>query len=137
MRIEQIVQNLLTNALRYAPESASIEVRVRRVHYQDAPDKAEIEVRDFGPGFAAEDLESLFNPFYQANHYSATHHGGLGLGLYIVRQLVTALGGDIKARSSEGQGAVFTIQLPLYTGGEREAPPATEAGQDPEAGEDA
>lgn len=113
LRIAQIMQNLLTNALKYAPDSKRIDVLVRRIHEQDATDKAELEVRDYGPGIAAADLDFLFTPFYQALHERASPQGGLGLGLYIVQQLVKALGGDVKARSPKGQGAVFTIQLPL------------------------
>jgi two-component system, chemotaxis family, CheB/CheR fusion protein len=117
------VQNLLANALRYAPASPRIDVRIRRIHEQDAPDRAELEVQDYGPGIAAADLKFLFTPFYQAIHDRASYHGGLGLGLYIVQQLVKALGGEITARSSEGHGAMFTIWFPLFTEGPQEAAP--------------
>jgi signal transduction histidine kinase len=118
VRIAQIVQNLLTNALRYAPTSNHIDVRVSRVHEQGVPDKAKLEVQDYGPGIAEADLDFLFTPFYQAVNDRESHHGGLGLGLYVVQQLVKALGGEIKARSAEGHGAVFTILLPLFTEGQ-------------------
>ncbi len=129
VRIEQIMQNLLTNALRYAPTSKRIDVRVRRAHKQGVPDKAELEVQDYGPGIAAEDMEFLFTPFYQATHDRESHHGGLGLGLYVVQQLVRALGGEIKARSSEGHGAVFTIVLPLFTEGQQVAATSSDSSQ--------
>ncbi len=133
VRIEQILQNLLTNALRYAPNSERIDVRVRRVHEPSAPDKAELEIQDYGTGIAAADMEFLFTPFFQGLQGRESQRGGLGLGLYIVQQLVKALGGNIKARSTEGQGTVFTIQFSLYTEGERVAP-ASEASQETGAG---
>ncbi len=133
LRIQQILQNLLSNALRYAPDSARIDVRMRRVHEKNAADRAELEVRDYGPGIAAADLKFLFTPFYQALHDRQPYHGGLGLGLYIVQQLVKALGGEIKARAPEGQGAVFTIRLPLYTGGEQTAPLGSDSTRKPDA----
>lgn len=132
LRIEQILHNLLTNALKYAPNSERVNARIRRVHEEDAPDKAEIEVQDYGPGIAAADMEFLFTPFYQALQGRKSQHGGLGLGLYIVQQLVKALGGDIAARSTEGQGAVFTIHLPLYVEGVQIAP-ASDALREPSA----
>jgi two-component system, chemotaxis family, CheB/CheR fusion protein len=133
VRIQQVLENLLTNALKYAPESKRIDVRVRRVQQRDIPDTAELEVRDYGPGIAERDLKHLFTPFYQAPHEREPLRGGLGLGLYIVQQLVTALGGDITARSVEGQGATFTIHLPLAAEGEQAALPASGASQEPDA----
>lgn len=127
LRIAQIVQNLLSNALRYAPNSKRIDVRVRRTHKQGALDKAELEVQDYGPGIAAEDLGFLFTPFYQAVHDRESQYGGLGLGLYVVQQLVKALGGDIEAHSSPLRGAVFTIWLPLVTEGTQVAAAPSDA----------
>jgi two-component system CheB/CheR fusion protein len=135
LRIEQILQNLLTNALKYAPESKQIDVEARRIQGKNAPDEAELVVRDYGSGIAEEDLDILFTPFYQAPHERALQRGGLGLGLYVVQQLVKALGGDITVRSVEEQGTVFTVRLPLYT--EQQIAPASERSGKPEAREDA
>jgi len=129
LRLEQIMQNLLTNALKYAPDSKRIDVRMRRVHEMDAPDKAELVIQDYGRGIAEADLEYLFTPFYQSLQNRNSYHGGLGLGLYIVEQLVKALGGEITASSTEGQGAVFTIRFPLYTDGAQAETPVRDASQ--------
>ncbi len=112
-RLDQVISNLLTNALRYAPESERIDVRIRRVHERGVAEMAELEVRDYGPGILATDTPFVFMPFYQVPQSGVFHQGGLGLGLYIVQQLVQAHGGTIELHSPPGKGTVFTIQLPL------------------------
>lgn len=105
-RLEQVLQNLLANAIKYAPQSQHIEVNLRKVD-----DDAELQVRDYGPGVSKEDQAQLFSRFYQAK--SRSNQSGLGLGLYIVRQLVTAHGGTIELQSPPGGGAAFVVRLPL------------------------
>ena len=116
-RLHQIVLNLLTNALTHAPTSARIDVRLRRVD-----DEAQLQVQDDGPGIPAADLPNLFERFYQGN--GQERHAGieLGLGLYITKQLVLAHGGHIAVESVEGQGATFSVSLPLL-------PSADQAGE--------
>ena len=80
---------------------------------------AVIEVRDRGPGIAEEDVPRIFERFERA--VSSRHHGGLGLGLYVARQIAEAHGGAIAARNVAGGGACFTVRLPL--GGHRPPPP--------------
>jgi PAS domain S-box-containing protein len=104
VRVEQIVTNLLSNAIKYGP-GKPVEVRVEA----DA-DSAEISVRDYGIGIAPEHLERIFVRFERA--VSADHYGGLGLGLYIVRQIVEALGGSIRVISEPDLGSTFTVMLP-------------------------
>ncbi|HEY3110489.1 MAG TPA: chemotaxis protein CheB [Chloroflexota bacterium] len=106
-RIEQVLLNLLTNAVRHAPTSPRIEVRLRRVG-----DQAEIQVQDYGPGIAREDLPNVFSRFFQVGRERSSQ-AGLGLGLYISRQIVEAHGGTIEVSSHPGQGATFTVRLPL------------------------
>ncbi|NMO22265.1 HAMP domain-containing histidine kinase [Pyxidicoccus fallax] len=108
LRFEQVLDNLLSNALKYG---AGKPVRVR-LERQDA--KARVTVRDEGIGIAPEALERIFDRFERA--VSGRHFGGLGLGLYIVRRIVTASGGTISATSVPGQGATFTVELPLDAG---------------------
>ncbi len=107
LRLEQVVLNLLTNARTYAP-SSPIDVRVRR---QDGV--AEVEVQDYGPGIAPEALPDLFNRFYQVATAPRGAQGGMGLGLYIAREITEAHGGTITVSSTVGKGATFQVRLPL------------------------
>jgi len=112
LRVEQVLTNLISNAIKYA-SGQSIEISVER---RDGD--AFIEVRDHGPGLAEHDLPRIFERFERAT--SARHYGGLGLGLYVARQIVDAHGGSIAARNPPGGGASFTVRLPL------EPPPAAQ-----------
>lgn len=118
-RLEQVLLNLLNNAIAYAPQSKQIDVRLRRVG-----NEAEIQVQDYGKGIPAADLPHLFSRFYQAAR-GTNKSKGLGLGLYIAQELITAHGGQITAVSEEGKGTMFTIRLPLLPA--EEAPPAKSA----------
>jgi two-component system CheB/CheR fusion protein len=120
-RLEQVLLNLLTNAVTYAPQSPQIAVRVRRVGHE-----AELEVQDAGPGIAATELPHLFSRYYQVEHQGPTRGTGLGLGLYIVKEIVTQHGGQISVTSSEGQGATFTVRLPLAPDQDVLLPPAAQ-----------
>jgi two-component system CheB/CheR fusion protein len=111
-RLEQVVLNLLTNALAHAPEATRIEVRLRRVD-----DEVELQVQDYGRGIAAAALPHLFTRFYQVARPDRPSQGGLGLGLFICKELVTAHGGRIGVRSIEGEGTTFTVWLPLLDSG--------------------
>jgi PAS domain S-box-containing protein len=107
-RLQQVMGNLLTNAIKFTPASGSVEVTTRR-----AAAGYEILVADTGEGIAAEFLPHLFGRFRQADGSSARRHGGLGLGLAIVHQLVESHGGWVRADSEgPGRGACFTIWLP-------------------------
>jgi len=108
-RLQQVVWNLLSNASKFTPAGGTVGVRIS----QDET-YAEIEVRDTGPGIAAEFLPHVFERFRQADGSTTRTHGGLGLGLAIVRHLVELHGGLIAARNvSDGTGAVFVVKLPL------------------------
>ncbi|NVI97267.1 CHASE domain-containing protein [Myxococcus sp. AM009] len=105
MRLEQVLTNLLSNALKYG-HGAPVDVRVRSDEAH-----ATLEVEDHGIGLSPEDAQRIFGRFERA--VSSRHYGGLGLGLFITRQLVEALGGRISVASTPGQGATFTVVLPL------------------------
>ncbi|WP_437683865.1 CheR family methyltransferase [Sorangium sp. So ce131] len=107
-RLEQVVMNLLANAFRHANGSPRIEVRLRR-----AGGGAELDVEDYGPGIPAANLPHVFSSFYQVERAGQPTGGGMGLGLFICREIVRAHGGQIFVRSTEGKGATFTIRLPL------------------------
>ena len=108
-RLQQILWNLLSNAVKFTPLNGQIEVILREVD-----DFAEILIRDHGHGIAADFLPFVFERFRQADGSSKRKHGGLGLGLSIVKNLVEMHGGTATAESAgEGTGATFTIMLPL------------------------
>ena len=104
-RIEQVITNLLTNSMKYG-KGQPIEVTVDCVD-----ESARLQVRDEGIGIAPEHLERIFERFERA--VAPGRFGGMGLGLYISRQIVAAHGGTIRAASRPGQGATFTVTLPL------------------------
>jgi signal transduction histidine kinase/ActR/RegA family two-component response regulator len=108
-RIEQIVVNLVGNAMKFTPEDGEVRVRVRA-----AGSEALIEVRDDGIGIPPAMLERVFDLFAQAHAEPARGRGGLGVGLTITRRLVELHGGSIGVESpGEGRGACFTVRLPL------------------------
>ncbi len=114
-RLQQVLMNLLTNAITYAPQSERIDVRLRRVDHE-----AEIQVQDYGEGIPKADLQHLFSRFFQAARSDRQSRRGLGLGLYIAREIVTAHEGQISVNSTEGVGTTFTIRLPLAPAGGQE-----------------
>jgi len=108
-RLQQVVWNLLANAIKFTPSGGRIEVKVER-----AGRSLKIRVSDTGQGIGADFLPFIFDRFRQADGTTTREHGGLGLGLAIVRHLVELHGGTIKADSAgEGKGATFIINLPL------------------------
>ncbi|MBI1816257.1 MAG: HAMP domain-containing histidine kinase [Deltaproteobacteria bacterium] len=106
LKLKMVLRNLVGNALKFT-EQGRVEVDVAT----DATG-AEIVVRDTGAGIPPAALPTLFEPFEQAHGEVSRQHGGAGLGLHIVRQLVDALGGEISAESADGRGTVFRIRLP-------------------------
>jgi signal transduction histidine kinase len=107
-RFQQVIGNLVQNAVKFTPAGGAVEVRLRFIKGQ-----AEIEVIDTGVGIAPEFLPFVFDRFRQANGGITRKHGGLGLGLAIVRSLVEMHGGTVGVESAgEGQGSTFKITLP-------------------------
>jgi PAS domain S-box-containing protein len=104
LRLDQIVTNLITNALKFG-EGKPVELRL--AHLEDA---VRLTVRDHGIGISPADQARIFERFERA--VSTTHFGGFGLGLWIVRQIVERLGGTIGVESTLGQGSTFTVRLP-------------------------
>ena len=107
-RLDQVLSNLVANALRYTPESGSITLTAR----VDA-ERVIITVADNGAGIAAEDLHYIFDRFWKGDRARTRDGAGSGLGLAIARQLVRAHGGSIEAASQVGQGTIFTITIPV------------------------
>jgi signal transduction histidine kinase/ActR/RegA family two-component response regulator len=108
-RLQQVIWNLLSNAIRFTGKGGRVQVALERVNSH-----VELSVSDTGAGIAPEFLPHVFDRFRQADSKITRQHGGLGLGLAIVRQLVELHGGSVRASSpGEGQGATFTVELPL------------------------
>ncbi len=109
LRIEQVLQNLLNNAVKYSPARARVEVSLRH-----EGKSAVIEVRDYGVGIPAGSVDQLFRPFSRAQNHTTMNVPGMGLGLYISRQIVEAHGGHLVVTSpGEGQGVTATFAIPL------------------------
>jgi signal transduction histidine kinase/CheY-like chemotaxis protein len=119
-RLQQVVANLLSNAIKFTPRGGQVRVMLRRTAAA-----AEIVVEDDGIGIAPAFLPLVFERFRQADGSMARRHGGLGLGLSIVRHLVELHGGTVRAESEgEGRGARFTVRLPLIQAPASDAGPA-------------
>jgi PAS domain S-box-containing protein len=109
VRLQQIVWNLLSNAIKFTPRGGRVQIRSERVNSH-----LEIVVSDTGQGIPPDFLPHVFDRFRQADQRASRQHGGLGLGLSIVRHLVELHGGTVSASSAgEGQGATFTVMLPI------------------------
>jgi hypothetical protein len=135
-RLQQVVWNLVANAVKFTPQDGRVDIELAR-----ADSHLQLSVRDTGEGIKAEFLPYVFDRFRQADGSTTRVHGGLGLGLAIVRHLVELHGGTVKAESDgAGKGASFTVRLPLLSaplvqvaGAERElttTSAATDGGQE-------
>jgi CheY-like chemotaxis protein/nitrogen-specific signal transduction histidine kinase len=109
VRLAQVFNNLLVNAIKFTPAGGKITVKARRVH-----DELEVDVSDSGIGIAAGDIDRVFDLFYQAPQSAERARGGLGLGLPIVKSLVQMHGGSVHAASAgPGQGTTVSVRLPV------------------------
>jgi PAS domain S-box-containing protein len=127
-RLQQVVWNLLTNAIKFTPKGGRVQIRLERINSH-----IEIVVADTGSGINSDFLPHVFERFRQADQATTRQHGGLGLGLAIVRHLIELHGGTVQAESTgENQGATFTVKLPVapiyqkQSPGERVHPAARE-----------
>ncbi len=109
MRLEQVLSNLLSNAIKYGA-GKTVEIAL-----ESGPTHATIRVKDHGIGIAPADQERIFERFERA--VSVHHYGGFGLGLWISRQFVTAMGGSLRVESRSGHGSTFIMELPYASGG--------------------
>ncbi|CAN5913642.1 hypothetical protein BH11MYX3_BH11MYX3_17100 [soil metagenome] len=121
-RLQQIVWNLLSNAVKFTPRGGRVEVSVRCVEAS-----VEVVVADNGQGIARELQQQIFERFRQAENSTTRSHGGLGLGLSIVRHLVDMHGGSVGVASEgKGHGTTFTVSLPLAVAHRRDSRPAAD-----------
>ncbi len=110
-RVRQILNNLLGNALKFSPDAGNVTVRAERYTYDSR--FVCVHVRDHGCGIKLEEQELIFNELYQVEQSMANSRHGLGLGLYISKELVNGHNGRIWVESKEGQGSTFSFTLPL------------------------
>jgi PAS domain S-box-containing protein len=116
-RLEQVLGNLLENAVKYSPDGSDVTVTV-----EDRVDSVVTAVCDRGIGIPADELGQVFERFHRGRQVSSTNYGGLGLGLYTTRQIIERHGGSIWVESKEGQGTTFYFSLPVAV--EQPAAPA-------------
>jgi PAS domain S-box-containing protein len=107
-RMRQVIDNLMSNALKYSPETSPVRVRV-----EAANRTLSTYVADEGIGIPADELPRLFERFHRARNVSSRYYGGLGLGLYISRAIIEAHGGTISVETQEGRGSTFRIDIPI------------------------
>ena len=114
-RLDQVLENLIANARKYSPDGTPIEITVKPVG-----NDVDITVRDRGIGIPPTELGRVFDLFYRSSEARTSRPEGLGLGLYISREIVTRLGGSISVESVVGDGSTFRIRLPIAASGRGE-----------------
>lgn len=119
LRLNQILINLLSNAMKFTPRGGSVTLRVSQIAQQSEQVVLRFCVEDNGRGMKSEFLEHIFLPYEQADGTIAKEFGGSGLGLSITKQLVSLMDGTISVSSKEGEGSAFTVELPF---GRKEEP---------------
>jgi PAS domain S-box-containing protein len=123
-RLEQVLGNLLENAVKYSPDGSDVTVTV-----ENRGDTLITSVCDRGIGIPADELNQVFERFHRGRQVSSTNYGGLGLGLYITKQIIERHGGSIWVESKEGQGTTFSFSLPASEASIAALPPAQMATQ--------
>lgn len=112
-KLTQAVINLISNSLKFTPKQGLISVGAQIVRNGDVPDAIVVTVTDTGMGIRAEDIDRIFEKYKQSDKKSLRGGGGTGLGLYIVKQIVEAHGGDVSVASIEGVGTSMVLRLPV------------------------
>jgi signal transduction histidine kinase len=118
-KLNQIVLNLLANAIKFTPDGGAIVLRARRFG-----DAVEIEVEDTGIGIPEEELDRIFDEFHQVDGSLSREYGGVGLGLTLVKRLLGLLGGTIAVTSTVGRGSTFRVRLPRPRAASQPSPTA-------------
>jgi signal transduction histidine kinase len=119
-KLKHILQNLIHNAMKFT-EDGSVTISARCFH-----DSVEIVVKDTGIGIEKDKLPVIFDMFRQVDSSHTRSHGGVGVGLFIVKKYVELLNGKIEVESSPGQGTTFTMTIPTHESPESTAPPTQE-----------
>jgi signal transduction histidine kinase len=112
-KLTQAVINLISNSLKFTPKKGLISVGAQIVRNGDVPEAIVVTVTDTGMGIRAEEIEQIFEKYKQSKNKSLRGGGGTGLGLYIVKQVVEAHGGEVSVASIEGVGTSMVLRLPV------------------------
>lgn len=112
-KLTQAVINLISNSVKFTPKRGVISVGAQVMRDQDGPKSVIVTVTDSGVGIKAEDRDKIFEKYKQSKSKSIRGGGGTGLGLYIVKQIIEAHGGEVNVASIEGQGTTMIVKLPL------------------------
>ncbi len=108
-RIEQVIINLINNAIKYSPDNNLVEVRL----YREKDNQVAISIKDNGIGIDEEHQQKIFNRFYRAGGQSEENYAGFGIGLFIAKEIIERHNGSITVESKKGKGSIFTFTLPL------------------------
>lgn len=108
LRLEQVIQNLISNAVKYSPHGGPVTVQLEQRDWY-----AWVSVTDQGIGIPRASLARLFQRFYRAENADQRRISGMGIGLYVVKEIVDLHGGTVGVTSTEGEGSTFTVCLPL------------------------
>jgi signal transduction histidine kinase len=109
--LSQVIQNLIQNALKYSDHTRWLAIRTLKIDGKRGVE-VQLAIEDKGMGIAAADLPRIFEPFYRGGDATAAQIHGTGLGLYMVRETLVSMGGNISAKSTPDKGSIFTIHLP-------------------------
>jgi signal transduction histidine kinase len=112
-KMEQVLNNLISNAIKYSPSDTTVDVRLYREH-----GKAVLSVRDRGQGIPEDELDALFEPFATTSVQGTAGERSTGLGLVIAKRIVEGHGGEIEVESEVGEGSNFVVTLPVDGGRE-------------------
>lgn len=107
VRLQEAMKNIVNNALKYSPHGETVEVRVL-----DTGDEVRFSVSDSGPGLDEEDLDQLFKPFQRLSQQPTDGEVSLGLGLYLVNEIISRHDGEVDVETAKGEGSTFTLILP-------------------------
>jgi signal transduction histidine kinase len=108
-RIEQVIINLINNAIKYSPDNTAVEVQL----YLANENQVAISIKDYGIGIDEEHQQNIFNRFYRAAGQSEENYAGFGIGLFIAKEIIERHNGSITVESEKGNGSIFTFTLPL------------------------
>lgn len=108
--VRQILVNLIDNTVKFSPMGSTVRITVN-----DLKDKVQINMQDTSTGIGSEDICKAFNNFIQSDRYAGPGSHGIGLGLYVAKQLIVAQGGRVWSESKHGQGSIFCLTLPKYS----------------------
>jgi len=113
-QLEKVIDNLLSNALKFTPAGGQVKITTSCIG--NPVEELKVEVADTGPGIAPEDLEKIFDRYYQAVNEFEITPGGTGIGLALAQELANFLGGKILVKSESGKGSLFTLKIPVISG---------------------